>query len=76
MAEIAAPFFGIYADPEALPDAELLGTFIDESIDELIRCGRQGGRGPKASATTAESGDGAGIPGPAPSPSAPKLALA
>jgi diacylglycerol O-acyltransferase / wax synthase len=29
-------FFGIYADPEALPDVELLATFIDESIDELI----------------------------------------
>jgi diacylglycerol O-acyltransferase len=31
-------FFGIYADPKALPDVELLATFIDESIDELIRC--------------------------------------
>jgi hypothetical protein len=29
-------FFGIYADPEALPDIDLLATFIDESIDELI----------------------------------------
>jgi WS/DGAT/MGAT family acyltransferase len=39
-------FFGIYADPEALPDVELVATFIDESIDELIsssaeRSGRQ-----------------------------------
>jgi WS/DGAT/MGAT family acyltransferase len=33
-------FFGIYADPEALPDAELLATFIDESIDELIQSSR------------------------------------
>lgn len=29
-------FFGIYADPEALPEVELLAGFIDESIDELI----------------------------------------
>jgi diacylglycerol O-acyltransferase len=33
-------FFGIYADPEALPDVELLATFIDESIDELIQHNR------------------------------------
>jgi hypothetical protein len=33
-------FFGIYADPEALPDADLLAALIDESIDELIRCSR------------------------------------
>jgi WS/DGAT/MGAT family acyltransferase len=29
-------FFGIYADPESVPDAELLATFIDRSIDELV----------------------------------------
>ena len=29
-------FFGIYADPESLPDVEPLATFIDESIDELL----------------------------------------
>ena len=29
-------FFGIYADPESLPDVDLLAGFIDESIDELI----------------------------------------
>jgi diacylglycerol O-acyltransferase / wax synthase len=33
-------FFGIYADPEALPDVELLAAFIDESIDELIQHNR------------------------------------
>jgi WS/DGAT/MGAT family acyltransferase len=29
-------FFGVYADREALPDAELLAQDIDESIEELI----------------------------------------
>jgi hypothetical protein len=29
-------FFGIYADRETLPDAELLAKAIDESIEELI----------------------------------------
>jgi hypothetical protein len=29
-------FFGIYADPESLPDVEPLAVFIDESIDELL----------------------------------------
>jgi WS/DGAT/MGAT family acyltransferase len=29
-------FFGIYADPESLPDVEPLAGFIDESIDELL----------------------------------------
>jgi hypothetical protein len=33
-------FFGIYADPEAVPDAELLAVFIDKSIDELIQLRR------------------------------------
>jgi diacylglycerol O-acyltransferase len=33
-------FFGIYTDPEALPDVDLLATFIDESIDELIQQNR------------------------------------
>jgi diacylglycerol O-acyltransferase / wax synthase len=33
-------FFGIYTDPEILPDVELLATFIDESIDELIQQNR------------------------------------
>jgi WS/DGAT/MGAT family acyltransferase len=33
-------FFGIYADPEVLPDVDLLATFIDESIDELIQLKR------------------------------------
>jgi WS/DGAT/MGAT family acyltransferase len=51
-------FFGIYADPESLPDIELLATFIDESIDELL------------SATSAHirTGDSAGTHGALPSP--------
>ncbi len=28
--------FGIYVDPEALPDADALATAIDRSIDELL----------------------------------------
>jgi hypothetical protein len=32
----AGAFFGIYADPESLPDVEPLAVFIDESIDELL----------------------------------------
>jgi diacylglycerol O-acyltransferase len=31
-------FFGIYADPESVPEVEELARFIDESIDELLRC--------------------------------------
>jgi len=52
-------FFGIYADPESLPDIERLATFIDESIDELL------------SATSAHirAGDSAGTWGAVPSPS-------
>jgi diacylglycerol O-acyltransferase / wax synthase len=29
-------FFGVYADPETLPDADLLAKAIDESIEELL----------------------------------------
>jgi diacylglycerol O-acyltransferase / wax synthase len=29
-------FFGIYADPQMLPDADLLAADIDESVDDLI----------------------------------------
>jgi diacylglycerol O-acyltransferase len=29
-------FFGIYADSESLPDADLLAEGVDESIDELV----------------------------------------
>jgi diacylglycerol O-acyltransferase / wax synthase len=52
-------FFGIYADPESLPDVELLATFIDESIDELLT----------ATSAHSRAGDSAGSNGPAPSPS-------
>jgi len=31
-------FFGIYADRESLPDAELLARDIDASVDELLAC--------------------------------------
>jgi diacylglycerol O-acyltransferase / wax synthase len=31
-------FFGIYADRESLPDAELLASDIDASVDELLAC--------------------------------------
>jgi diacylglycerol O-acyltransferase / wax synthase len=51
-------FFGIYADPESLPDVEPLATFIDQSIDELL------------STTSApdDAGHGADTDGAAPSP--------
>jgi diacylglycerol O-acyltransferase / wax synthase len=29
-------FFGVYADPEALPDADLLAECLDQSADELL----------------------------------------
>ena len=29
-------YFGIYADTQSLPDANLLSTAIDESIEELF----------------------------------------
>ena len=29
-------FFGIYADPQMLPDANLLAADIDESVEDLI----------------------------------------
>jgi diacylglycerol O-acyltransferase len=29
-------FFGVYADPETLPDADILAAGIDESIEELL----------------------------------------
>jgi diacylglycerol O-acyltransferase len=33
-------YFGLYADPEALPDGDRLATAIDRSIDELMdACG-------------------------------------
>ncbi len=51
-------FFGIYADPESLPDVEPLATFIDESIDELLT----------ATSASGQAGDSAGVTGPAPSP--------
>jgi WS/DGAT/MGAT family acyltransferase len=35
-------FFGIYADPESLPDVEPLATFIDKSIDELLSASTPG----------------------------------
>jgi diacylglycerol O-acyltransferase / wax synthase len=51
-------FFGIYADPESLPDVEPLAAFIDQSIDELL----------SATSADAQAGDGAVSDGPAPSP--------
>jgi hypothetical protein len=29
-------FFGIYADPDSVPDADDLARSVDESIDELL----------------------------------------
>jgi hypothetical protein len=52
-------FFGIYADPESLPDIEQLATFIDESIDELLR----------ATSARIRADDSAGTWGALPSPS-------
>jgi WS/DGAT/MGAT family acyltransferase len=52
-------FFGIYADPESLPDVEPLATFIDQSIDELLG----------ETSAHAQAGEGAGSDGPAPTPS-------
>jgi diacylglycerol O-acyltransferase / wax synthase len=52
-------FFGIYADPESLPDVEPLATFIDESIDALL----------SATSAQAYAGDSVGSNGRAPSPS-------
>jgi hypothetical protein len=51
-------FFGIYADPESLPDVEPLAGFIDESIDELL----------SASSARPHAGHSAGGNGAAPSP--------
>jgi WS/DGAT/MGAT family acyltransferase len=44
-------FFGVYADPESLPDVEELATFIDESIDELLTQPLRTAKGPTARAT-------------------------
>jgi diacylglycerol O-acyltransferase len=33
-------FFGIYADPERLPDADLLAECLDQSADELLALSR------------------------------------
>jgi diacylglycerol O-acyltransferase / wax synthase len=54
-------FFGVYADPESLPDVELLSTFIGESIDELL----------SATSAAARAGDSASSDRPALSPSLP-----
>ena len=35
-------FFGIYADRESLPDADLLAECLDESLDELLALDRGG----------------------------------
>ena len=29
-------FFGVYADRETLPDADMLAECLDESVDELL----------------------------------------
>ena len=29
-------FFGVYADCDSLPDADLLAELLDESVDELL----------------------------------------
>jgi hypothetical protein len=44
-------FFGVYADPESLPDVEELATFIDESIDELLTQPLRTAKGATARAT-------------------------
>jgi WS/DGAT/MGAT family acyltransferase len=49
-------FFGIYADPESLPDVEPLAAFIDTSIDELL----------SATSARAQAGSSAGRDDPAP----------
>jgi hypothetical protein len=50
-------FFGIYADRESLPDADVLAQGIGESIDELLALAtRREGYGARTAATT---GDGA-----------------
>jgi hypothetical protein len=33
-------FFGVYADRESLPDADLVADAIDESLDELVALSR------------------------------------
>jgi diacylglycerol O-acyltransferase len=60
-------FFGIYADPESLPDVELLASFIDESIDELMSAAESGPN--RKTPAHRNAGDSAGDHGPAPSPS-------
>ena len=35
-------FFGVYADREALPDADLLAELLDESVGELLELGGRG----------------------------------
>jgi hypothetical protein len=32
-------FFGVYADRDALPDADILAGALDESLDELLELG-------------------------------------
>jgi hypothetical protein len=32
-------FFGVYADRESLPDADLLARGLEESVDELLALG-------------------------------------
>jgi hypothetical protein len=49
-------FFGIYADPESLPDVEPLAAFIDTSIDELL----------SATGAATQAGDGPSADWPAP----------
>jgi diacylglycerol O-acyltransferase / wax synthase len=52
-------FFGIYADPESLPDVERLATFIGETVDELL----------SATSAHVRAGDSTGVSGAVLSPS-------
>ena len=49
--------FGLYADRESLPDADLIALDIDDSIDELLECtaGAQASSGSSASSLTSVS---------------------
>ncbi len=50
-------FFGIYADPESLPDVEPLAVFIDESIDELLSATSARGQVGDSAAASAREGE-------------------
>jgi len=51
-------FFGLYADPETLPDVEQLAGEIDAEIDALIELGRSGAATAQATEALAPAGFG------------------